>query len=58
MKPLIALLPLVLPGAAWAHPGDHSLAGIAHLLTEPDHLALIAAAVVAAAMGLRNWRRR
>ncbi len=31
-------------GGAWAHPGEHgfSLAGsLYHLLTEPDHLALL-----------------
>lgn len=27
---------------AFAHPGDHSHAALLHMLTEPDHLALIA----------------
>lgn len=30
---------------ALAHPGDHGAAGLMHLLTEPDHLAMIALAV-------------
>jgi hydrogenase/urease accessory protein HupE len=53
MKRLIAFAALV-PSAALAHPGDHSHAGVAanlhHLLTEPDHLAMLAAAVLAVAL--------
>ena len=30
---------------ALAHPGDHGAASLMHLLTEPDHLAMIALAV-------------
>ncbi|MCB6177843.1 hypothetical protein LHP98_06820 [Rhodobacter sp. Har01] len=52
------LLPaLLLPGAAFAHTGDHSGAGWFHLLTEPDHLAMVAAAVGAVWL-LRRWVRR
>lgn len=35
--------------AAVAHPGDHALTvlnSLVHVLTEPDHLAMIAAAIV------------
>jgi len=53
MKRLIAFAALV-PSAALAHPGDHSHAGVTanlrHLLTEPDHLAMLAAAVLAVAL--------
>ena len=38
---------LGLPVAAFAHPGDHpgGFASLAHLLTEPDHLAMLLGAV-------------
>jgi hydrogenase/urease accessory protein HupE len=53
MKRLITLL-AVLPTTALAHPGDHSHIGfignLRHLLTEPDHLAMLAAAVGVAAV--------
>lgn len=55
MKRIIALLTL-LPTAALAHPGDHSHSGfftnLRHILTEPDHLAMLAAAAVAVAVVL------
>ncbi len=47
-------------GSAMAHPGDHgfSLTGsLVHLLSEPDHLAMMAGAVVAAVVAWR-WVRR
>lgn len=53
MKRLVAALTL-LPSAALAHPGDHRTAGLWHLLTEPDHLAMIAAA--AAVLGYAVWK--
>ena len=57
MKRAIVLLSLA-PGAALAHPGDHSHARLMHLVTEPDHLAMIALAA-AAAWGLwALWVRR
>ena len=56
MKRLAALCALA-PGAALAHPGDHRFANLSHLVSEPDHLAMIAlgAALVAyAAYKLRS----
>ena len=54
-----AALALLAPLAVQAHPqhaGGHPLgAGLAHLLSEPDHLALLLAPVVA---GLWVWRSR
>lgn len=49
-----------LSGSALAHPGDHGLSvlgSLAHLLTEPDHLAMIAGAVIVAAVAWR-WGKR
>jgi hydrogenase/urease accessory protein HupE len=46
-------------GSAFAHPGDHafSLVGsLAHLLTEPDHLAMMGV-VALAAFGVWRWRK-
>ena len=39
----IAAMCLALPMAAFAHPGDHhgGFPSLVHLLTEPDHLAMI-----------------
>lgn len=55
-----AALALLAPLAAQAHPqhaGGHPLgAGLAHLLSEPDHLALLLAPVVVA--GVWAWRSR
>lgn len=55
------LLPLLLSPLAHAHPGEHPgqmLAAIEHLLTEPDHLALAAIAIVVGIAGARLHRRR
>ncbi|EEW25354.1 hypothetical protein [Rhodobacter ferrooxidans] len=46
------LLLTLLPTAALAHAGDHSHVGLFHLLTEPDHLAMLAVAVVAVALAV------
>lgn len=46
---------------AFAHPGDHHdnlLASLIHLLTEPDHLALAAMAVLIAFTARRFFVRR
>ncbi len=46
-------------GSAFAHPGDHAfslIGSLAHLLTEPDHLAMMIVAA-AAAYGLWRWTR-
>lgn len=58
---LLLALPAALSSApAWAHPGDHSSVlsnFVGHLLTEPDHLALVVLCVAAVA-GLVWYRRR
>jgi hydrogenase/urease accessory protein HupE len=49
-KILIATATLIsTTGAALAHPGDHTLTllnSIVHILSEPDHLAMIAVGVI------------
>ena len=57
MKRAIALLSLI-PGAALAHPGDHAHASLLHLVTEPDHLAMIALAAAAVWGAWALWVRR
>ena len=58
MKRIVALS--LLPTAAFAHPGDHSAIkateGLGHLLSEPDHLTMIALAALL--VGLLIWLRR
>ena len=56
-----ALLLLLASPLALAHPGEHHvglLGGIAHLLSEPDHLALALLAVVVGAFAASALRRR
>ena len=56
---LAAAVLLTHAGPAAAHPGDHSHVDvIVHLLTEPDHLAMIGLALVVAVAGRRWWRSR
>ena len=58
MKQFVAVF-LMLPAPAFAHAGGHSpdfLANLAHLLTEPDHLIMLAAA--AAVAGFLVWLRK
>ena len=46
-------------GAALAHPGDHAMSAIGslvHLLTEPDHLAMMGAAALLA-FAVWRWRK-
>ena len=54
---LVVVLSLAAGGAAHAHPGPHAdiglAGGLAHLLSEPDHLFAIAAAGLAAIAMLR-----
>lgn len=48
-------------GTAMAHPGEHAfsvVASVYHLLTEPDHLAMMAAAIIIAAALIYKFRRR
>lgn len=56
MKRLVPAL-ILLPSAALAHPGDHHATGLLHLLTEPDHLAMIAAVVAVLCYALYRWAR-
>jgi hydrogenase/urease accessory protein HupE len=58
MKRLI-LLTLATATPALAHPGDHATSGLAHFLTEPDHLALMALALgVAVVLVVKRRTRR
>lgn len=60
MKRIIT--PILLPTAAHAHVGDHAAHGfwtnLRHLISEPDHLAMVAvaAAVVVVVLCLRKGR--
>jgi hydrogenase/urease accessory protein HupE len=48
-------------GAAFAHPGEHAFtiaASVYHLLTEPDHLAMMAGAIIIAAALIYKFKRR
>lgn len=56
MKRLVPALTLA-PSAAFAHPGDHHATGLLHLLTEPDHLVMIAAVVAVLGYALYRWAR-
>ena len=56
MKRLTAVL-LVTASPALAHPGDHGTSGLAHLLTEPDHLAILALAGLVVAFVVYRARR-
>jgi hypothetical protein len=57
MKRLTALL-VALPTVALAHAGDHSGLGLTHLISEPDHLVLIAACVAVVALVVyKLWSR-
>lgn len=57
-----AAAPLLATGSALAHPGDSSahamafLEGLVHLLTEPDHLAMLGVAVATAVFVVRRVR--
>lgn len=53
---LVATNVLALPLAAFAHPGEHhgGIPSLAHILTEPDHLAMI---LGAGAIGYFIYRR-
>ncbi len=58
---IAGLLAVGVPVTALAHPGHHGsdwLQAVMHLLTEPDHLGMILLAIVAAAWGVRQLRRR
>jgi hydrogenase/urease accessory protein HupE len=57
----LAILPLLFSPVAHAHPGEHHgtlFDAVVHLLTEPDHLAMAAIAVLVGVVGARLHRRR
>lgn len=57
MKKTLALI--LLPNAALAHVGDHSQFNtLVHLLTEPDHLLMIALAVSVVGIALHRKRAK
>ena len=56
MKRLISAL-LLAASPALAHPGDHGATGLVHLLTEPDHLAILALAGLVVAVVVYRARR-
>jgi hydrogenase/urease accessory protein HupE len=57
MKRITAIFAIA-PSAVLAHPGDHSHVGLLHLLTEPDHLAMIALGVAALVYIANKFRAR
>ena len=57
MKRLTALL-VALPTLAMAHAGDHAGLSLTHLLTKPDHMALIAALGAVMALVIYKLRSR
>jgi hydrogenase/urease accessory protein HupE len=57
MTRILLAAPLLAPTAALAHPGDHHATGLLHLLTEPDHLAMIAAVVAVLGYVIYRWAR-
>jgi hydrogenase/urease accessory protein HupE len=61
-KLMIALATLAATaGAAQAHVGDHALSimqSLFHLLTEPDHLAMMIGAVVISVLLFLKFRKR
>jgi hydrogenase/urease accessory protein HupE len=60
--PAIAALAAAIYGLpAAAHEGDHEGLGVAeglrHLMTQPDHLAILGMLVVVVGLGAWQWRR-
>lgn len=58
-----AALPLLLAGSAFAHPHANAPAlgffeGLVHMLSQPDHLAMLSVAVAVAVAGVRAQRSR
>lgn len=49
---------VALTSPAFAHPGDHAETGLLHFLSEPDHVALLALAVVVGAVAVVSYRSR
>ncbi|THD62361.1 hypothetical protein [Phenylobacterium sp.] len=64
-RAVLAALLATIPATALAHPGDHSNMTLAqaaqHMLTQPDHLSMIALAVALAGTAwgaVKVWRAR
>ena len=56
-----AMLLVLFSPFAYAHPGEHHgnvLNAVAHLVSEPDHLAMALIALVVGITGARIYRRR
>jgi len=61
LRKMIFTLLTLAPLSAVAHPGEHHmglLAGLVHLLSEPDHLAMAAIAIVIGIWGARRFIAR
>lgn len=48
----------LLPSVAMAHPGDHAAVGLWHLMTEADHLAMMAVGALVVVLAARKLRSR
>lgn len=61
MKGLLTLTSLLASGSALAHSGEHVVSGftdaVSHMLTEPFHLGMIAAALVVGIGAFRMWKK-
>jgi len=61
MTALLTLTSLLASGSALAHSGEHVVSGFAaavsHMLTEPFHLGMIAAALVLGIVAFRIWKK-
>ena len=54
----LCLVPMGLATPARAHTGDHGPADLMHLLTQPDHLAMIGLGIaVVVLVAVKLWRR-
>jgi len=61
MTGLLTLTSLLASGSALAHAGEHVVSGftaaLSHMLTEPFHLGMIAAALVVGIVAFRMWKK-
>ena len=62
MKRILTTMAFLSPSAALAHPGEHARlsvgAFLTHLVSEPDHVALIVAALAVPVLVARRFRAR